>query len=53
VIIAAIITAIAIFFIFRKRRKSRAQIYGKSESDIETFLDDSRLLDRNKDAHGE
>jgi hypothetical protein len=53
VIIAAIITAIAIFFIFRKRRKSRAQIYSKSDSDIETFLDDSRLLDRNKDAHGE
>jgi hypothetical protein len=50
-IILAIIAAAAIFFIIRKRRKSRAPIYSKSDGDIETFLDDSQLLDKNKDVH--
>ena len=51
IIIVAIIAAVAIFLIIRKRRKSRVPTYSKSEGDIETFLDDSQLLDKNRDVH--
>jgi hypothetical protein len=36
--------------VIRRRRKSKTPIYDKSDSDIERFIDDSRLFDRNNDA---
>ena len=49
IIIIAIVILTAIFFIRRKRRKSSAKIYSKSDSDIETFLEDTKSVDKNKE----
>jgi hypothetical protein len=49
-IIVAIITAAIIFLVMRRRRKPKTPIYDKSDTDIERFIDDSRLFDRNNDA---
>ena len=49
IIIIAIVILTAIFFIRRKRRKSSAKIYNKSDSDIETFLEDTEPVDKNKE----
>jgi hypothetical protein len=49
IIIIAIVILTAIFFIRRKRRKSSAKIYSKSDSDIETFLEDTEPVDKNKE----
>jgi hypothetical protein len=49
IIIIAIAILTAIFFIRWKRRKSSAKIYSKSDSDIETLLEDTEKVDKNKD----
>jgi len=49
IIIIAIVILTAIFLIRRKRRKSSAKIYSKSDSDIETLLEDTESVDKNKD----
>ena len=51
IIIIAVIIAIAIFFILRRKRRERKPIYEKSDSDIERFIDDPKLFDKNKDTH--
>jgi hypothetical protein len=48
-IIIAIVVLTAIFFIRRTRSKSSAKIYSKSDSDIETLLEDTESVDKNKD----